>query len=59
MCAVQMWGRCEALTAGLASELAEQLRLILEPTLASKLAGKPADGLPGCASYKPAAKDAF
>ena len=33
------WGRCEALTAGLAGELAEQLRLILEPTVASRLAG--------------------
>lgn len=35
----EMWARCEALTAGLASELTEQLRLILEPTLASRLAG--------------------
>lgn len=34
-----MWARCDALTAGLAGELAEQLRLILEPTLASRLAG--------------------
>ena len=33
------WARCEALTAGLAGELAEQLRLILEPTVASRLAG--------------------
>jgi hypothetical protein len=33
------WSRCEALTAGLAGELAEQLRLILEPTVASRLAG--------------------
>lgn len=33
------WLRCEALTAGLAGELAEQLRLILEPTQASKLTG--------------------
>lgn len=33
------WSRCEALTAGLAGELAEQLRLILEPTTASRLAG--------------------
>jgi midasin len=31
--------RCEALTSGLSSELTEQLRLILEPTLASKMAG--------------------
>ncbi|KAK9809153.1 hypothetical protein WJX72_010301 [[Myrmecia] bisecta] len=35
----EMWARCEALTAGLAGELTEQLRLILEPTLASRLAG--------------------
>lgn len=35
----EVWTRCEALTAGLVGELAEQLRLILEPTLASKLAG--------------------
>lgn len=35
----EVWSRCEALTSGLASELAEQLRLILEPTLASRMAG--------------------
>ncbi|KAG1668462.1 hypothetical protein FOA52_005235 [Chlamydomonas sp. UWO 241] len=35
----EVWARCEALTAGLSSELTEQLRLILEPTLASKMAG--------------------
>ena len=35
----EVWAKCEALTAGLASELTEQLRLILEPTLASKMAG--------------------
>lgn len=35
----QVWAACEALTAGLASDLTEQLRLILEPTLASRLAG--------------------
>ena len=35
----QMWARCEALTAGLAGELTEQLRLLLEPTRASRLAG--------------------
>ena len=35
-----VWARTEALTAGLAAELAEQLRLILEPTLASRLAGE-------------------
>lgn len=33
------WARTEALTEGLAGELAEQLRLILEPTVASRLAG--------------------
>ena len=36
---VAAWSRCEVLTAGLAGELAEQLRLILEPTVASRLAG--------------------
>ena len=35
-----IWSRCEALTSGLVGELAEQLRLILEPTLASKLGGE-------------------
>lgn len=35
----EVWSRCESLTLGLASELTEQLRLILEPTLASKMAG--------------------
>lgn len=35
----EVWERCEALTSGLVGELTEQLRLILEPTLASKLAG--------------------
>jgi midasin len=35
----EVWARCEALTAGLVGELTEQLRLLLEPTLASKLAG--------------------
>ena len=34
-----LWPRFEALTAQLAQELAEQLRLILEPSLASKLQG--------------------
>ncbi|XP_010530743.1 PREDICTED: midasin-like [Tarenaya hassleriana] len=33
------WSRCELLTAKSSQELAEQLRLILEPTLASKLHG--------------------
>lgn len=37
---MQVWGRCEALTAGLSSDLAEQLRLVLEPQLASKMAGE-------------------
>jgi len=35
----RVWAACEALTAGLAAELTEQLRLILEPTAASRLAG--------------------
>ncbi|KAK9820997.1 hypothetical protein WJX81_006213, partial [Elliptochloris bilobata] len=35
----EMWARCEALTSGLAGELAEQLRAILEPTRARRLAG--------------------
>ncbi|EFJ44763.1 hypothetical protein VOLCADRAFT_121252, partial [Volvox carteri f. nagariensis] len=35
----EIWSRCEALVTGLAGDLTEQLRLILEPTLASKLAG--------------------
>lgn len=35
----EVWARCEALTSGLVGDLAEQLRLLLEPTLASKLAG--------------------
>ncbi|XP_024011307.1 midasin [Eutrema salsugineum] len=37
--AVNLWRRCELLTAKPSQELAEQLRLILEPTLASKLSG--------------------
>ncbi|EOA33965.1 hypothetical protein CARUB_v10021460mg [Capsella rubella] len=37
--AVVLWKRCELLTAKPSQELAEQLRLILEPTLASKLSG--------------------
>ncbi|AAD10657.1 Hypothetical protein [Arabidopsis thaliana] len=37
--AVVLWRRCELLTAKPSQELAEQLRLILEPTLASKLSG--------------------
>lgn len=35
-----VWAKCESLTAGLVGELAERLRLILEPTLASKLGGE-------------------
>lgn len=35
-----MWSRCEALVSGLAGELTEQLRLILEPSLASRLGGE-------------------
>eukprot|EP00959_Pyramimonas_sp_CCMP1952_P057876 1208078-Pyramimonas_sp.AAC.1 len=34
-----MWQRYEALTNSLSVELAEQLRLVLEPTLAAKLQG--------------------
>ncbi|EOA33535.1 hypothetical protein CARUB_v10019643mg [Capsella rubella] len=37
--AVVLWRRCELLTAKPSQELAEQLRLILEPTLGSKLSG--------------------
>ncbi|KAL0877422.1 hypothetical protein Bca101_027127 [Brassica carinata] len=37
--AVILWRRCELLTTKPSQELAEQLRLILEPTLASKLSG--------------------
>lgn len=36
----EVWSRCEALTGGLVGELTEQLRLVLEPTLASKLGGE-------------------
>jgi len=35
-----VWAKCESLTAGLVGELAERLRLILEPTIASKLGGE-------------------
>eukprot|EP01026_Neomeris_dumetosa_P076318 TRINITY_DN81813_c0_g1_i10.p1 TRINITY_DN81813_c0_g1~~TRINITY_DN81813_c0_g1_i10.p1 ORF type:complete len:666 (-),score=112.26 TRINITY_DN81813_c0_g1_i10:715-2712(-) len=35
----EIWARCDALTAGLAGELAEQLRLVLEPQMASRLVG--------------------
>jgi midasin len=49
----EVWSRCEALTAGLASELTEQLRLILEPTLASKMAGDFKTGEKmGCSQYE-------
>lgn len=37
--AAALWARFEALTAPLASELCEQLRLILEPTLAARMQG--------------------
>ncbi|CAH2065804.1 unnamed protein product [Thlaspi arvense] len=37
--AVTLWRRCELLTSKPSQELAEQLRLVLEPTLASKLSG--------------------
>ncbi|CAN8238565.1 unnamed protein product [Cochlearia groenlandica] len=37
--AVSLWRRCELLTSKPSQELAEQLRLVLEPTLASKLSG--------------------
>ena len=36
----EIWTRCEKLTRTLSMELAEQLRLILEPTLTSKLGGE-------------------
>jgi hypothetical protein len=36
----EVWAACDALTAGLSAELAEQLRLLLEPTLASRLGGE-------------------
>ena len=36
----EVWRNCELLTAHLSSELAEQIRLILEPTTASKLGGE-------------------
>lgn len=36
----EMWSRCESLVSGLAGELTEQLRLILEPSLASRLGGE-------------------
>ncbi|XP_038723701.1 midasin [Tripterygium wilfordii] len=37
--ATALWRRCELLTTRLSHELAEQLRLIMEPTIASKLQG--------------------
>lgn len=36
----QAWERCEMLTSSLVGELTEQLRLILEPTIASKMGGE-------------------
>lgn len=47
------WARCEALTAGLAGDLAEQLRLILEPTTASRLAGEYRSGVAGVRVLNP------
>ena len=35
-----VWNHCEALTSNLVGELTEQLRLILEPSLATKLGGE-------------------
>ena len=35
--AMQLWLNYEKLTSGLAQQLCEQLRLVLEPTLASKM----------------------
>jgi midasin len=35
----ELWQRCAAATAGLTGELVEQLRLVLEPTQASRLSG--------------------
>lgn len=35
-----VWARCETLTSGLVGELTEQLRLILEPSMATKLGGE-------------------
>ena len=35
----QVWSRAEALTSALSADLAEQLRLLLEPMVASRLAG--------------------
>lgn len=40
----EVWSNCELLTAHLSSELAEQIRLILEPTAASKLGGEYVSG---------------
>ncbi|KAK4479548.1 hypothetical protein RD792_015065 [Penstemon davidsonii] len=37
--AASLWRRCELRTTRLSQELAEQLRLVMEPTLASKLQG--------------------
>lgn len=41
----EIWQQCEAMTSSLAIELTEHLRLILEPTMASKLAGDYKTGL--------------
>eukprot|EP00890_Picochlorum_soloecismus_P003681 jgi/Picsp_1/4313/NSC_01821-R1_type a von willebrand factor domain-containing protein len=37
---MDIWKHCQQLTEGLSSELAEQLRLILQPSVASKLGGE-------------------
>jgi midasin len=39
-----VWARCAALTAAQAAELTEALRLVLQPTLASRLAGDYSSG---------------
>jgi len=44
LAAAQLWARFEALTAPLAGELCEQLRLILEPQLAARMQGDYATG---------------
>ena len=36
---VRLLARCQALTGGLVGELVEQLRLVLEPTTASRMTG--------------------
>lgn len=41
----ELWSRCQALTSNLVGELTEHLRLILEPTQASRLAGDYRSGI--------------